>query len=604
MRYAVTPKPFADHANIAPLRCPTGDSLVGCFLDSQMEHRRYYHEHVPAEDRVPMTPAICYDFCKNASGVQFFGLQRGDLCYCSPFFHDTGKEGHGECDMPCAGEQTQMCGGEEKANIYEMHDCNNLPSLKCVNPPQPIEHAEHFGSSYYRKTGTPCANSKQKPLTNENSNCEVICKTGYELHENDIECVEKGDRLAYSWATVVGKAMCTPVPCGLPKFVDSANHVPRPMFYPENVTYNCHIGYTTNELHDGPKEFQTTCQADQKFSPAVGCRRVLCEKCPTPEYTHAATETDDRFYTDECNYQCEKGFTLDTTPLGPSTFTTHCKADGNFSKPKICKHVSCGPRQPIPHGDIVETGKGLGKKGIMVYMDTVDYSCHEGYSLTGQYGGETKQTRGCLYNGEYSEAKECKPVACGYPARVARSSFDPSPRWYPETVTYTCDYGYSLTGKAGGMIMQTMACGPEGKFTEDAPQCLPVECGPPPEVTRADLDHPGSGPVMVNYDSDSILYTCHAGYSAIDEDNVWVPNKNKFSLMCRADGTFSPALACININDCMVQSCGTFGTCVDHDSPTGVHFDDYDCACKPLRADTHGQQRQRSREGEGVHKHQ
>jgi hypothetical protein len=87
--------------------------------------------------------------------------------------------------------------------------------------------------------------------------------------------------------------------------------------------------------------------------------------------------------------------------------------------------------------------------------------------------------------------------------------------------------------------------------------------------------------MMVNYASDAIMYTCTPGYSAIDEDDVWTPNKNRFSLTCRADGTFSPPLACININDCMVQSCGNFGSCKDFPNPTGVHFDDYECVCKP-----------------------
>eukprot|EP00929_Paragymnodinium_shiwhaense_P116018 TRINITY_DN8525_c0_g1_i1.p2 TRINITY_DN8525_c0_g1~~TRINITY_DN8525_c0_g1_i1.p2 ORF type:complete len:201 (+),score=53.15 TRINITY_DN8525_c0_g1_i1:71-673(+) len=117
-------------------RCLNGTFHVGCVYDTQIDQRRWYHDSVAKEDRQPMTVELCYDFCVNVTGVQYFGLKRGEECYCTPFFHNTDKGAHGQCDQPCAGDDSVTCGGVEMVDIYEMHDCNNLPPKPCKKIPQ------------------------------------------------------------------------------------------------------------------------------------------------------------------------------------------------------------------------------------------------------------------------------------------------------------------------------------------------------------------------------------------------------------------------------------------------------------------------------------
>merc|ERR1719159_402175 len=38
-------------------------------------------------------------------------------------FYKPGASGSEQCDLPCPGDPTQMCGGLEKSSIYEMHMC-------------------------------------------------------------------------------------------------------------------------------------------------------------------------------------------------------------------------------------------------------------------------------------------------------------------------------------------------------------------------------------------------------------------------------------------------------------------------------------------------
>jgi len=118
-----------------------GFSLTGCFKDKMYDFGdmyggnkdQYKEAHVNVsivkytevvlkEKQVPMTPKKCYEFCRTVPDMLFFGVKGGRDCYCMPFYNP-GASGSGGCDMPCPGDPVQMCGGEEKSSIYEMHMC-------------------------------------------------------------------------------------------------------------------------------------------------------------------------------------------------------------------------------------------------------------------------------------------------------------------------------------------------------------------------------------------------------------------------------------------------------------------------------------------------
>lgn len=64
------------------------------------------------------TPARCMDFC---AGFQYFGLQWGRECYCGDEYGTFGQaESEDECNRPCAGDASTMCGGGWRNSIYEI----------------------------------------------------------------------------------------------------------------------------------------------------------------------------------------------------------------------------------------------------------------------------------------------------------------------------------------------------------------------------------------------------------------------------------------------------------------------------------------------------
>jgi hypothetical protein len=117
-----------------------GYSITGCFKDKMYDFSDMYgnnkdqykersnvsivkyNEVVLKEKQVAMTPKKCYEFCRTVPDMVYFGITGGRDCYCMPFYKP-GASGSDNCDMPCPGDPIQMCGGEEKSSIYEMHMC-------------------------------------------------------------------------------------------------------------------------------------------------------------------------------------------------------------------------------------------------------------------------------------------------------------------------------------------------------------------------------------------------------------------------------------------------------------------------------------------------
>jgi len=87
-----------------------------------------YDKVIPKPKQVAMSSEVCFNFCRKFDYMQSFGLVRGSECYCSSFFVATAGKSEG-CEMPCAGNAAEMCGGQTKASVYQMHDCGRANKM-------------------------------------------------------------------------------------------------------------------------------------------------------------------------------------------------------------------------------------------------------------------------------------------------------------------------------------------------------------------------------------------------------------------------------------------------------------------------------------------
>ena len=176
------------------------------------------------------------------------------------------------------------------ADVYQLHDCSNLPAVPCQTPPKLVAHAKAFESRYYRSGGelvsTPCKNAVTVPLSTYNALCSIECDFGYELFENDFQCEERGNPLSYSWSQMTGSATCTPVVCGVPMDRLHTRHPYTSVVYPLTAEYNCDVGYTLDHDPHGLKQFTITCEGNASFSGYQDCIPVLCGQCPRADADH------------------------------------------------------------------------------------------------------------------------------------------------------------------------------------------------------------------------------------------------------------------------------------------------------------------------------
>jgi len=103
-----------------------------------------YNELVLDEKKQPMTPTVCFEFCRTVPDMVFFGIADGQTCYCIPFFQPQPADDT-TCNQPCAGDETQMCGNMKgKSSVFEMHLCETTVTELEESGAQSKEALDYF----------------------------------------------------------------------------------------------------------------------------------------------------------------------------------------------------------------------------------------------------------------------------------------------------------------------------------------------------------------------------------------------------------------------------------------------------------------------------
>ncbi|KAF2025478.1 galactose oxidase [Setomelanomma holmii] len=87
-----------------------------------------------------MTDAKCRDACR-ASGYVLAGTEYSGECYCDNQFRGSGgpaSDGEAQCNMPCSGNQTEICGGSNRLTVFRYYtggESSIQPSSTSAAPP-------------------------------------------------------------------------------------------------------------------------------------------------------------------------------------------------------------------------------------------------------------------------------------------------------------------------------------------------------------------------------------------------------------------------------------------------------------------------------------
>ncbi|XP_070549840.1 CUB and sushi domain-containing protein 3-like, partial [Ptychodera flava] len=244
----------------------------------------------------------------------------------------------------------------------------------------------------------------------------------------------------------------------------------------QTVTYTCDTGYTLSG------DATLTCELGDWDNAVPTC---LPDDCTDPGAapTNGQKNGDDYSHGQTVTYTCDTGYTLS----GDATLTCDL---GNWDYavptclPDDCTDPGAAPTNGQKNGDDYSHGQ------------TVTYTCDTGYTLSGD------ATLTCdLGNWDYA-VPTCLPDDCtdpgAAPTNGQKSGDDYS---HGQTVTYTCDTGYTLSGDA------TLTC-ELGVWDNAVPTCLPDDC-----------TDPGAAPTNGQKNGDdyshgqTVTYTCDTGYT-------------------------------------------------------------------------------------------
>ena len=302
---------------------------------------------------------------------------------------------------------------------------------------------------------------------------------------------------------------CNPVDCG-PLASPANGSVTGPTTFGSVSTYGCNGGY----LLVGSAS--TTCTAGATWStPAPECVPAPTPCAPNP---------------------CVNGGTC--TPGSGSAYVCACQP--GYSGANCETPVVCGGAIAPTHGSVSAASASLG--------NGITYACDPGYNLNGTASST------CLATGLFSSAAPtCVAVQCNGATAPTNGGISASSASYPDSVTYTCSTGYTLTGSP------TQACQANGTFGGSAPTCAPVSCGA--------LSAPANGAVSTPTTTygGSATYSCDSGYSLT----------GNATRTCDATGTWTgTAPTCgLVVTGCATSPCKNGGVC------TPVNVVGFSCAC-------------------------
>ncbi|XP_028660616.2 LOW QUALITY PROTEIN: sushi, von Willebrand factor type A, EGF and pentraxin domain-containing protein 1 [Erpetoichthys calabaricus] len=298
------------------------------------------------------------------------------------------------------------------------------------------------------------------------------CNSGYELTGSSmLICQEDG-----FWN---GSApVCLPAVCEPPKapehgFVNATKNILGSV-----VEYGCKHGYKL----DGQAVQQ--CVSGRRWSGrAPTCKLVSCNVPETLD--NGSIEGDTFTYLSKIFYKCDSGFEL----KGPRMRACQANEQWDGYMP-LCSPVSCGP--PL----VLENGMVIGSE--YTYKTKVIYRCNTGFVLEGDKNSL------CLSNGSWSfTAAVCRKVQCLEPPYITYGEFLGSERGYGAEIKYSCKDGYTLQGKS------ILKCQSDGSWDDKAPQCIPIVCDPPEDISHGYVN--GSSFILGSH----VYYVCFPGYKLI-----------------------------------------------------------------------------------------
>lgn len=331
------------------------------------------------------------------------------------------------------------------------------------------------------------------------------CDPGFRLSDTNptgqVTCLPNGQ-----WGNNIPR--CEIVTCPQPPTVLNSVADVQGLTYLSPVIYRCDTGY---ELVGQTNIIE--CIEDGTWDPLPPeCHPVECGDPGLID--NALISVPMNTYNSVASYRCKSGYIIS------GNTTRRCQSNKKWSgKAPTCYPVSCGQPDDIENGLFEQNGN--------VFGSIATYGCFSGYDIQGT------AERTCEANGAWSGSPPgCTKKECGAPPIVRHGQQSSSGVYYQDTVTYTCEIGYRLSGSG------TLLCGTSGRWEPSPPVCEAITCPAPLTIQN------GNYTITGNLFGSRVEYFCTQGYKLATES----------TRVCQPDGTWSSILPSCVADKCPLPS--------------------------------------------------
>ncbi|KAJ4948970.1 hypothetical protein JOQ06_020490, partial [Pogonophryne albipinna] len=353
-------------------------------------------------------------------------------------------------------------------------------------PPDGLQAPRCIANFCLRPPDQPHAilDSVNKPKYTSNTEVSYKCEEGFMLNTTaTLRCLIGG-----WWDPSPYDIGCVPVRCSRPESIDRGYVSGTNYNFGAVVAYSCDKGF----LIRGEK--RRTCKADGEWGRALpSCVPVTCPPHPTLKNGYIQVRGRVTFNS-KVTYACNAGFRLIGRP------ERICQANRQWSNTELpaCVLLTCDPPPNIVHGHYRGSDFQVGRK--------VQYVCDEGYELAGD------AVLTCLKYGRWDKSRRprCSPVQCPEPPLEENHLVLKGLDSESGTVELSCEDGYVLEGA------RILRCTPSQEWNDTFPVCKLVFCGSPPEVS---FGGPSSSSPPFPFGS-MVSYTCMDGFTLRKEGSV------------------------------------------------------------------------------------
>lgn len=108
---------ISKRSSVSTTNLPSGWAYQGCYSDS-VSHRVL--SGASYASGTSMTDEGCMTYCAGA-GFPVAGVEYSQECYCDyELDASASKEAETDCNMPCSGNSSELCGGSNRLNVYQL----------------------------------------------------------------------------------------------------------------------------------------------------------------------------------------------------------------------------------------------------------------------------------------------------------------------------------------------------------------------------------------------------------------------------------------------------------------------------------------------------